>query len=695
MRKFLLFAFAAFVACTVNAQPKAAKKAVKAPIAKTELIQQTMKSGVRPMNLGKAVNLSARQNLLAAGRTLTANDMKNLKAVNKVAGARKVGELQATYNGYGQNYQTKEAATWKMLSGETEDGTPVLVDVIPLPEAWASMENIAVEYVLTGNTIRIEPQIVATSDDYYFFIMDWATKDYSISITLEDDGSLTTISGEDIAYCAFTSDEFPYDSFASVSNGGTYAGLVLDIENIQYAKEGEVLLPTAGYEPEGLFLHMSPNVKGNYYTNALIPAYGDITLKNRTNNVADAYAWSLQAVQYNGSEYEPLGDPLTATTTDFNFTSAPGAYEPAVLVASIQGNEADPFTWTAGRWYASGSSDEWEQEGTPTCTFTKANPAGGLTYINPAGTSAIILYQGKPASALYFEGVAMQIYDYASNVEEGLPTINCKIYKATRDDSGFALGELVAQSALTEVEEGSWYPRLVWRDFYVEDEGGMTVGLDYVLIDEEFAIVIEGWDNETFSGYPLAFTSPNAKGQSSTFAIISGETDYTGSGWSFTGNVIAGFLGATYGYLHTEDNTELTIAKEGGEATLHIEPMLVSVDEEENYVTQLWLEDEDNVPEWVDIDVANEAYDEENWGFDLVIKADPLPAELEGRTAVLKLAQTGALLKVTVTQGTDGITSTTVSTSKDNGAIYNVIGQRVDASYKGIVVKNGKKTIQK
>jgi hypothetical protein len=30
-----------------------------------------------------------------------------------------------------------------------------------------------------------------------------------------------------------------------------------------------------------------------------------------------------------------------------------------------------------------------------------------------------------------------------------------------------------------------------------------------------------------------------------------------------------------------------------------------------------------------------------------------------------------------------------------NGQIYNLAGQRVDSSYKGLVIKNGKKAIQK
>ena len=37
----------------------------------------------------------------------------------------------------------------------------------------------------------------------------------------------------------------------------------------------------------------------------------------------------------------------------------------------------------------------------------------------------------------------------------------------------------------------------------------------------------------------------------------------------------------------------------------------------------------------------------------------------------------------------------TTTDSKFNGAIYNLQGVRVDESYKGIVIKNGKKYLQK
>ena len=52
------------------------------------------------------------------------------------------------------------------------------------------------------------------------------------------------------------------------------------------------------------------------------------------------------------------------------------------------------------------------------------------------------------------------------------------------------------------------------------------------------------------------------------------------------------------------------------------------------------------------------------------------------------------IYKIEVTSGASSIQA--VKTVKaDNGFIYNLAGQRVDANYKGVVIKNGQKMIQK
>ena len=49
----------------------------------------------------------------------------------------------------------------------------------------------------------------------------------------------------------------------------------------------------------------------------------------------------------------------------------------------------------------------------------------------------------------------------------------------------------------------------------------------------------------------------------------------------------------------------------------------------------------------------------------------------------------------TFTPGTTGISSTVENQKANDGATYNLAGQRVDKNYKGIVISDGKKVIRK
>ena len=62
--------------------------------------------------------------------------------------------------------------------------------------------------------------------------------------------------------------------------------------------------------------------------------------------------------------------------------------------------------------------------------------------------------------------------------------------------------------------------------------------------------------------------------------------------------------------------------------------------------------------------------------------------KVDATTVVLRFSE------VTINTTTTGITSVTTDTAK-NGARYNLAGQRVNDSYKGVVIENGKKKIVK
>lgn len=704
MKKVLLIAVAAFVASFAKAQAPGQGKLVKAPSAPIVTIGAMKSMANREIKPVQSVLMNGPvKSRLAKPYKLSAKEQASLKPVYRLNSntTRRAGELQSKYNGKGSNYQTKEAASWVMQTAVNE-GTTYLINVIPLPEDWASLEYIAVPATVSGNTITIAPTKVAQGEGAFYYIHSWASNDGSIVLTLGEDGSLSTIDGEDIAYSLFKEDRF------DLSNNGPYGGLVLDIEKVKYYLEGQVVLPIAAYEPQGLFLNVCPNVNGDYYTNLLMPAYGDIQLKNWTDIQCDSYSWVLQPSVYDAESkaMKADGDPIVSSDFNFTFNSGNRTFEPATLVASNTDGSSEAFKWNKDSWYAGGSYADWASEGTPTLTFSKANPAGDLTVINPTGVKSIIFYQGKPASALYFTGISFFIYQFAQTEGKEL-TLTCKIHKAHRDsETGrFSLGDLIAQADVESVEEGTWMAgslaRLHWDSFFVEDEMGLSTDVPYLLIDEEFAVVFEGWDNGTFTGRPLVFTSVIPQGGfSSTYAILPDQDTYQGAGWSGTFDAVVGFTNATYGFLHTEDATDITLPATGGEAKIRVQPMYANNEADETgSKTRLFFDnalEEVEVPEWLTISIPRESYTSDDYSFDLAFAAEALPAGVEGRTATVTFMQEGARLTVTVNQGeTSGISVTKTDVKSANGQMYNLAGQRVNNGFKGLVIKNGRKFMNK
>ena len=708
MKKFLLFAVAAFIVGSANAQlhrPANVKMQSNRVVSKGDM--KTMKDV--KIDVSKATpftNLMAKDNMKKAQSTTP--NMKSFKAVHPVNALTNThrADLKQKYMGKGRDYDTNASLSWDMFYTTDESGAPMLVDVIPLPEPWAELEHIGVDFTLQGNTITIQPQKVVwgTTQDgttLYYYIHSWESEDGSIVITLNEDGTLTTIDKEDIAYSAFSEDRYDLSKAADI-----YKGYILDVTDVKYYAEGQKVIPVAAYEPETLFLHPAPNVNGNYYTNLLMPVYADINLINGTDVLSDSYAWSVQQVEYNSStkSYDPVGDAITGNEENFSFYAEDGVYSPATLVATLNGESSEPFEWNHASWYAGGSANDWDDGESPLVTFTKANPNDTeLTLLNVTGCKSTIFYQGKPVSPLYFTGASLFVYNFAKSGRKS-PKLTCKIHKAHRDENGkFSLGELIAQADLAEdgIERGSWMSdqnlvKLNWTQFYIEDEFGMSEDVDYLQLDEEFAVVFEGWDNGTFSGRPLMFTSLNPHAVSNNYAIIPGEDTYTGYGWAGnTAVAFVGFIDAIYGYLHTTDNTDLVMPVEGGQSTVHVEPMFYASDEQGNPTTALWLADDSDEPDWLQIAIANEVYTSEDISFDLVFAAEALPEGTEQREAHLVFEQWGGKLEVNVAQGeTTGI-NVTVKKVENNTPAFNLAGQRVNSGYKGLVIKNGRKFMNK
>lgn len=113
-----------------------------------------------------------------------------------------------------------------------------------------------------------------------------------------------------------------------------------------------------------------------------------------------------------------------------------------------------------------------------------------------------------------------------------------------------------------------------------------------------------------------------------------------------------------------------------------------------------WLnQHEDGTDENQKFVVNTQDYSEEGYNI-LFFYADPLLPGTTGRHAVVTVNANGAISnKIVIRQGDDKTTGiNTVSTNADvktNNAVYNLEGQRVAKDYKGIVIENGVKRLNK
>ncbi|MBR6141994.1 MAG: hypothetical protein IKQ37_09595 [Bacteroidaceae bacterium] len=650
------------------------------------------------------------------------------------------------YNAHGVDYFNNQPADWELWKGtETIDGeekTNVFVNLIPCPKTFVELypDGIDVEYEeIEKTTFVVKPQVIASGEDedgpYYVMIFSGTADDGNIVLT-EDKTGLTTIEGESIYIGAWATDEFDPSYEA-------YQGGYIIIENPKYrTPDAPAEAPEdVACEPEELVLFAGLGYSGYSYNDnlAMMGAYAPTSFRNCTFDIATNFEWSVKET-VDDEESTIKGDERNFTLT----TKGNGLYEDFVLTGYNEKEVSEPYTWGTGHAlrddgsvryeaihvYAGESANSFEFSDGTFAVMTRQNPDYDLTFYinwatpdiyeqyssNPTSIATIYSYQGKPATPLYLTGVTLPLVDFEAQDDFNL---HIKLCKCKRSATGnLTVGDVIAESDATidnvvaDYEAG--IKAVEFTELYVEDEFGMSETIDYLFIEDEFVIVIEGWDNGTFSAV-LGSHEYNFNEITSTWFQATGETrmrSYSG-GWP---QLFIGLLDATYGYLYTEDDTDLEFADEGGTSTIHVDPMYYGLDDETEeptyslYVESITEDGEEveEFPEWLSFEVANEDYttDTDDDGheyfvngidYDLVVTAAALPAGVDYRTAKVVFYQTGAKLTVTVTQGVDpdGIHTVVAKTPIKNSRAFNLAGQPVGKNFKGIVVKDGKKMLVK
>lgn len=724
MKKFFLLAVAVTVTATMWAQSLSQKGSSSTMKTQNSMVKPAVVSStpmvVEPIEYeGSYVDLKAMREARAAAEAkfgvmsninltditprtdITLSSRSVLKASSD--------DLWDEYAGYGTDYASGSDVSWSMYPAEATytDGTTadVLADIVPNYFS-GSLDYILTSYTISGSTLTIEPQYFATagSGAYYIFIFNGNAEDGVITMTIGDDGSLTVDDDTYIFISAFSSSEWSTETFVT-SYQATY--------NIEYDDPSNPHAPSAAFEPSGLYLNawFSDMWCYFYYNMSMIPAYSPVSFKSYTSGTVTDYSWYAYELGYSSDEGYYAATEYTGTDEDFILETEAGQYGPTQMAATNE-TVSDEYTYGWGNYryteysliaYAGIYSEYFNMGSAATYGSTpvvgKANLDYGSAVYTNFGTADLysdddygavekaILYQGIPDAPLYIEGVTLLLYNFSDSGIE----LTCQLVKATRGSDGYiTLGDVIAESTTPSYETYS-LTTLTFTDFYTYDEDGMTQGVDYLFIEDEFAVVIDGWNNGTFSAYMMSEYCFDGCDLPSYCVVMDG---YDGTLYltGFYNHIVQGFI-CTYGYLYTEDSTDLVFDGEGGTQTINIYPMFCTTDDDGNATTLIALEGDSEIPDWVEVEITNEDYTD-GWGFDLAITAEELPSDVDERSGSFRLYQKGAYIDITVYQSeSGGISSTIVDQAKpvvtvdgDNiiicgdatGAeLYNMAGQKV------------------
>ena len=620
------------------------------------------------------------------------------------------------YKGYGIDISTNSGVTWKMVRGtNTEDGvdTPVFVNLSPMDEMFASVfpEGIFVEYELEGSTATIKPQVIAsTTDDedkpIYLILSSGTSEDGTIVLTIADNGAITTIDNECILIAGWGTRNFD-------PTFDTYLGYYTYTDRVKYLlpDEPEPAPQSVSFAPNELVLFAGMGTTGYSFTNNLAVGAPFVATNfvNGTKDMATSFSWSAREVVSDTEE-----NLLKADTRDFALTLTPDAtYTDIALVAANgeavsdsvyfgrrnmemddNGNPTSTPLYEASYLYAGGGESGFQFDDGSYAMWSRYNPDGDMAFYmnwatpdltttlqNPYSISKLYSYQGKPAAPLFLTGVKLPVV--SGEFQENF-NMHMTLYRCTRsstgriaelsDDDIIAEADATMENVTTEDIGGVKLSIVDFNELYVMNEYGLSDPLDYLFVEDEFMVVFSGIDNETFSGRFGSMSNDNEDLPVLWFEMSGEEGSmYSYNGWSPA--LMLGLSDATYGYLHTEDNTNLQFAAEGGEATIHVDPMYYNEETEEptyNLAVEKIVidgEEAEELPEWLTFAVANEDYttataiDEEGKeyeyfvngiDYDLIVTAAALE-DGKARTAEITFMQKGARLVVTVSQGAGSV----------------------------------------
>ena len=319
--------------------------------------------------------------------------------------------------------------------------------------------------------------------------------------------------------------------------------------------------------------------------------------------------------------------------------------------------------------------------------------------------------------------------------------VTLKIIKMTED--GYFTNEVMAEVPITsaDIETGTADDVIKAGVGYgfvsvsrtTQDDFGTDI-LDPIVIDYPFAVVLDGFDQE---GVNFSLYMVNVEATERDWYELEGGVEGTLCQYvrKDNGEQLSGYyyvqtypsssqykrqynaliyLTGMYDYAELVDEVyaKMTAPVEGGVIYAEYEEDGQTVqDPSVQYYTICtrlsdWegLEGTENyyfkdLPDWLTVTGYDDSYFEKYNATIAQITAEPLPSGVQGRSAEIHLvsdkgADAGA---ITVVQGSieTGISATKANAKVADAAMFNMAGQRVNDSFKGLVIKNGQKFMNK
>lgn len=237
--------------------------------------------------------------------------------------------------------------------------------------------------------------------------------------------------------------------------------------------------------------------------------------------------------------------------------------------------------------------------------------------------------------------------------------------------------------------------------FVEDDEDFGIIDVPVVLPNEDFVVLMTGFDKAN-----KAVTAPFAPADGwagNGYAILDDGSlstiGYRSNPTIPQTNLTISFDAALPLIQLTDEKTTVMFPDEGGYGVTGYDP-----DDGEPYndIDFYTLSPKDQwmvveAPEWVEEIEYDESYLEQYGILLAYAVAEPLPADVEGRKGEIIFSLYGKECSVVVGQGNVdlGVEGVKVAGAKKQDAVYNLMGQRVSANAKGLLIKGGKKFLAK